>query len=160
MLLSRVAAQTIQLLIYIRRNPSLSYADFDSKWQNELGPLVVPLAEKYGFVSYEQVRYSAICARLFHLRAGCTNRRLQLHTTGNIASDVNPTLQAFDGIVMLELPSLETLQDAFSDPYYTNTIAPAEQQIFDWVNFPQGVVASFNGSLVKVVENGKGVTSD
>ena len=82
-----------------------------------------------------------------------------LHTSGCIASEASPILQVFDGIVTLELPSLHTLQGPFSDPYYTNTVAPTEQNIFDWVNFLQGVVASFNRTLVDVVENAKSVIS-
>ena len=74
-----------------------------------------------------------------------------------IASSDNVTLQQFDGVVMLEVSTLQNLEDAFADSYYTDTVAPAEQQIFDWINFPQGVVASFNGSLVKVIEDGKDV---
>ena len=73
------------------------------------------------------------------------------------AANSSAELVAYDGVVLLEVPSLDNLNDAFSDPYYLNTVASAEQKVFDWVNFPQGVVASINGSLYTIISEGKPV---
>ena len=54
MLLSTLLKHSVQVLIFIRRNPSLTPDEFYKKW-DQLGPVVVPLATKHDFVTYKQV---------------------------------------------------------------------------------------------------------
>jgi hypothetical protein len=44
----------ILLIVYIKRNPSLSRAEFYDHWKDVHGPKVIPWAEKHGIRRYQQ----------------------------------------------------------------------------------------------------------
>lgn len=49
----------VQVLHYLKRNPKFTRDQFWAYWKDIHGPKLVPLAQKYGFTQYQQVR----CAR-------------------------------------------------------------------------------------------------
>lgn len=56
---------------------------------------------------------------------------------------------------MFLVPSLERFTEAFSDPYYVEVIEPDECQLIDKDGVGNGVIASFQGRMVGVLEEGK-----
>lgn len=58
------AAETgaVQVLHYLKRNPKFTRDQFWAYWKDIHGPKLVPLAERYGFTQYQQVR----CGRVHH----------------------------------------------------------------------------------------------
>lgn len=66
----------------------------------------------------------------------------------------------FDGIAMFLVPSLKQFTDAFSDPYYIEVIEPDERKMLDKDGPGSGVVASFQGKMIEMVENGKSTMGD
>lgn len=50
------------MLHYLKRNPQFTRDQFWAYWKDIHGPKLVPLAEKYGFTQYQQVR----CGRVHH----------------------------------------------------------------------------------------------
>lgn len=61
----------------------------------------------------------------------------------------------FDGIATWEVPSLEKFMEALEDPYYKDVIAPDEHNILDKEGLGAGIVASFTGKVVTVIDGGK-----
>lgn len=54
---SQAAGTTgVQVLHYLKRNPKFTRDQFWAYWKDTHGPKLVPLAEKYGFIQYQQVR--------------------------------------------------------------------------------------------------------
>lgn len=46
----------VQVLHYLKRNPKFTRDQFWAYWKDIHGPKLVPLADKYGFTQYQQVR--------------------------------------------------------------------------------------------------------
>lgn len=40
---------------YLKRNPKFTREEFWAYWKDTHGPKLIPLAEKYGFIQYQQV---------------------------------------------------------------------------------------------------------
>lgn len=51
----------VQVLHYLKRNPKFTRDQFWAYWKDIHGPKLVPLAEKYGFTQYQQVRCCRAC---------------------------------------------------------------------------------------------------
>lgn len=66
----------------------------------------------------------------------------------------------FDGIAMFLVPSLDSFKAAVEDPYYLNVVQPDEYNLMDKSAPGSGVVASFQGLIVPVVQNGVDVTGN
>lgn len=49
----------VQVFHYLKRNPKFTRDQFWAYWEDTHGPKLVPLAEKYGFIQYQQVRVFA-----------------------------------------------------------------------------------------------------
>jgi hypothetical protein len=47
--------QTVQIVVYIKRNPVKTQKQFYHYWENTHAPLVAPWAQKHGIISYRQV---------------------------------------------------------------------------------------------------------
>ncbi|KAH7138516.1 hypothetical protein B0J11DRAFT_514608 [Dendryphion nanum] len=77
-------------------------------------------------------------------------------STGNL-----PTYPVeFDGIAMFTVPSLETFKAAFKDPYYINVIEPDERIILDKDGPGSGVIASFQGPMLDMVNAAKSTVGE
>ncbi|KAF2017823.1 hypothetical protein BU24DRAFT_420878 [Aaosphaeria arxii CBS 175.79] len=61
----------------------------------------------------------------------------------------------FDGIAMFTVPTLEQFTDAFKDPYYVNVIEPDERAFLDKDGPGSGVIASFRGRMLDMVNGGQ-----
>ena len=57
----------------------------------------------------------------------------------------------FDGIAMFTVPNLEQFNLAFQDPYYINVIEPDECDLIDKDGPGSGVIASFQGPMLDMV---------
>lgn len=68
--------------------------------------------------------------------------------------DLPTTPIEFDGIAMFLVPSLKQFTDAFKDPYYVEVIEPDEREMLDKAGPGSGVVASFQGKMIDVVNAG------
>ncbi|KAF2433348.1 hypothetical protein EJ08DRAFT_584094 [Tothia fuscella] len=133
------ANHSIQILIYIKRSPALSLEEFYQYWETVHGPLCAPWLAKCG-----------------------------LHTSGSIlpndAKDFSPhktssasTSKAFDGIALFEVPSLEQFPKAFEDPYFTDVVDPDEYDLIDKKGFQGGLIASYAGNMVSIVDHNKSI---
>lgn len=69
-------------------------------------------------------------------------------------------LVEFDGIAMFLVPSLDNIKAAVEDPYYINVVKPDEYNLMDTSAPGRGVVASFHGLMVPIVQNGHDATGD
>lgn len=65
----------------------------------------------------------------------------------------------FDGIAMFLAPSLQQFTDAFKDPYYIKIIEPDEREFLDKTGPGSGVVASFQGRMLDIVNRGQSMIS-
>lgn len=65
----------------------------------------------------------------------------------------------FDGIATFLVPSMAVFEEALKDPYYLNYVVPDEYNLLDKEGKEGGVVASFAGAAVSVVQNGADVVS-
>lgn len=66
----------------------------------------------------------------------------------------------FDGIATWEVPSLEKFMEALEDPYYKDVIAPDEHNILDKEGLGAGIVATFTGKMITVVDGGKSLVDN
>lgn len=69
-------------------------------------------------------------------------------------------LVEFDGIAMFLVPSLDSIKAAVEDPYYLKVVKPDEYNLMDKSAPGRGVVASFHGLMVPMVQNGNDATGD
>lgn len=74
--------------------------------------------------------------------------------------DLPTTPIEFDGIAMFLVPSLKRFTDAFKDPYYVEVIEPDERDMLDKAGPGSGVVASFQGKMIDVVNAEKSVIEE
>lgn len=58
----------------------------------------------------------------------------------------------FDGIAMFLVPSLKRFTDGFLDPYYIQVIEPDEREFLDKSGPGSGVVASFQGKMIDMMQ--------
>jgi hypothetical protein len=159
------ANHSTQVLIYIKRNPKLSLEDFYHYWENSHGSLCAPWLAKSGILSYRQVRFAfSICTSL-------PLTTPQIHTSGTIlpndTMDFSPhktstatSPREFDGIAMFEVSSIDQFPDAFKDPYFINMIDPDEHYMIDKSGFQGGLIASYVGNMVSVLDHGKSVLGE
>lgn len=61
----------------------------------------------------------------------------------------------FDGIAVFLVPSLQQFNAAFEDPYYVEVIEVDERIILDKAGPGSGVIASFNGKMVDMMQRGQ-----
>jgi len=140
-----------QIIAYLRRKPGLSKAQFYEHWGTIHAKKVAPWAEKIGAISYRQVHTSGIV----------------IPNSGSSALDTDPLSTAeliqpvkFDGIATWEVPSLEKFMEALEDPYYKDVIAPDEHNILDKEGLGAGIVATFTGKMITVVDGGKSLVDN
>lgn len=70
------------------------------------------------------------------------------------SKDETAGLVEFDGIAMFLVPSLDRFKAAVEDPYYLNVVEPDEHNLMDKSAPGRGVVTSFQGLMVPIVQNG------
>lgn len=114
-----------------------------------------------------------LCITILHLGLTLT-AVFQVHVSGKMvpsaASDSAPNAIGkgelptepieFDGIAMFTVPSLTQFTEAFKDPYYIDVIEPDEREILDKDGPGSGVVASFQGTMLDMVNGTRSTVGD
>ncbi|OQU99376.1 EthD domain-containing protein [Cladophialophora immunda] len=109
------------MLAFVTRSEHLSVEEFQKHWVENHGPLVGKFLSSMGVLSYRQ----------FHI-------------------DQRNNPLGYDGIVQLEIPSLETWGKISSDKYYQEVIVPDEQKFFQ-----SAKMVILTGQNYSVVEGGQ-----
>ncbi|KAF2193004.1 hypothetical protein K469DRAFT_552152, partial [Zopfia rhizophila CBS 207.26] len=129
----------IQKIAYLKRNPSLTRAQFYEHWEKTHGPLVIPFFEKHGVRTYQQIHASGT---ILSNREGGEHKVIE-----------------FDGIALNSWPSDKPFGEVFMDSYYKDVIAPDEGRLLDGQAVGGGIVALFSGVSVGLVEDGRAVVT-
>ncbi|KAG6359628.1 hypothetical protein INS49_013150 [Diaporthe citri] len=143
----------VQVLHYLKRNRKFTRDQFWAYWKDIHGPKLVPLAEKYGFTHYQQLR-------TFGKVTPASSPESAPNVEDVESKGETAGLVEFDGIAMFLVPSLDSFKAAVEDPYYLNVVQPDEYNLMDKSAPGRGVVASFQGLMVPIVQNGDDVTGD
>jgi hypothetical protein len=69
-------------------------------------------------------------------------------------------LHHFDGIAFFEVPRHVNFIDAFRDPYYAEYIEPDENRFIDKAGQNGGLLATYEGRTVTLVEHGKSLIGE
>lgn len=77
----------------------------------------------------------------------------QILPTLNGSEPASSELVGFDGIAMFLSPSSDTLAQMLAHPYYTEVVAVDEAVFIDKEAYNSGMVATFSGRHVDVIEN-------
>ncbi|KAI1618325.1 EthD domain-containing protein [Exophiala viscosa] len=117
----KTSSGPVTILALVTRKQSLTTQEFHKYWIDKHGPLVGPFLSKMGALTYRQ----------FHV-------------------DPATTSVPYDGIVQLELPSMETWAKLSSDPFYKEVVMPDETKFFE-----TDKVVLVTGRNYSVVENGQ-----
>ncbi|KZL86880.1 hypothetical protein CI238_09235 [Colletotrichum incanum] len=133
---SATMAQT-QLVTYLKRGSNLTRTEFWDYWQSQHAPKVAPLAAHLGIIRYQQIQASG---RVLPTLVG------QDAPSSNVPVD-------FDGIAMLLYPSVEVIHAFVTHPYYVNVVEPDEHIFMDKSAFGAGMVATFRGTHIDVVDD-------
>ncbi|KAF2680992.1 hypothetical protein K458DRAFT_420915 [Lentithecium fluviatile CBS 122367] len=136
----------IQIVSYIKRNPALSPAQFYEHWEKVHAPKVIPWAEKHGILRYQQIHTSGSIVPV-----PATESAPNAISRGELPT----TPVEFDGIAIFLVPSLQQFNAAFEDPYYLEVIEVDERFILDKNGPGNGVIASFNGRMIDMMQQGK-----
>ncbi|KAK2615008.1 hypothetical protein N8I77_001787 [Diaporthe amygdali] len=150
---SKTTSTGVQVFHYLKRNPNLTRDQFWAYWQDIHGPKLVPLAENYGFLRYQQFRTFGKVLPVSSPEAAPNVADVGLKDTPSEPVD-------FDGIAMFLFPSLDSFKAAVEDQYYLNVVEPDEHNLMDKSAPGRGVVASFQGSMIPVVQDGADATGD
>lgn len=135
---------SIQILTYIRHNPSLSPSEFYTYWRTKYAPIVAPWAQKYGMLSYRRIHTSGL---ITPLPSSSSSPKASIEELPR-----NPV--HFDGIAMFEVRNLEEFRKAFEDPYFTDVVELDEWKLIDKEGLCKGIVVSYSGKLVTVIDGG------
>ncbi|KAF2499722.1 hypothetical protein BU16DRAFT_579223 [Lophium mytilinum] len=111
----------VWLIAFITRLPSLTHEEYCTYWREKHAPLVTPWFPKHGITDYRQI----------HLNPA----------TSSILSLPGENTIQYDGILQLQVPSLEAWAEAVKDPFYTDVIVPDEQRFFVGKKMVIGVAA-------------------
>ncbi|CAN8096099.1 unnamed protein product [Discula destructiva] len=134
----------VQVFHYLKRNPKFKREEFWEYWQNIHGPKLVPLAEKHGVRRYQQLRTH-----------GTVLPNSSAASAPNASEHTATEPVEFDGIAMFLVPSLDAFRQMVEDPYYLHVVEPDEHNLIDKSGPGGGVVASFQGTVVSVVQDGR-----
>ncbi|KAJ0162940.1 hypothetical protein CTA2_3789 [Colletotrichum tanaceti] len=129
--------QTTQLITYLKRGANLTRSEFWDYWQSQHAPKVAPLAVHLGITRYQQIRVSGQVLPTLVGRDG--------------PSSGVPV--EFDGIAMLLYPSVEVINAFVTHPYYADVVEPDEHNFMDKSAFGAGMVATFRGAQIQVVDD-------
>ena len=78
-------------------------------------------------------------------------------TEGNSTEPTSTDLVPFDGIAMFLYESPDVLGAMLSHPYYTDVVLPDENKLIDKEAFGGGMVATYIGAHVEVIDGDKDV---
>ncbi|KAF4344003.1 hypothetical protein FBEOM_2047 [Fusarium beomiforme] len=131
----------LQMVTYVKRHPNMTLEEFWEYWDTLHAPKVIPLATHFGITRYQQVRVAG-----------------KIVPTGASATEpVSNELVNFDGIAMFLYESADVLTDMLSHPYYVNVVEPDEHVFIDKAAYGNGMVATYIGEHIDVVDDAKSV---
>ncbi|OCK83541.1 hypothetical protein K432DRAFT_401918 [Lepidopterella palustris CBS 459.81] len=122
----------VWLLAFITRREDLTHAEFAKYWKENHAKLVAPWLAKQGIITYRQ----------FHIDP-TTASQLGLDPSSD-------SIIKYDGVVQLQVESIEAWGKAVQDPYYMDVIVPDEQRFLQRKKIVMGI-----GELFGWVEGGK-----
>ncbi|KIL87475.1 hypothetical protein FAVG1_09181 [Fusarium avenaceum] len=131
----------LQMITYIKRNPNMTQEEFWQYWDTQHAPKVIPLATHVGISRYQQIR---VAGKIVPTNAGATE-------------PVSNDLVDFDGIAMFLYQSAGDLTDMLSHPYYIEIVEPDEHILIDKSAHGGGMVATYIGKHIEVVDNSQNV---
>ncbi|KAK6813232.1 hypothetical protein RU639_011106 [Aspergillus parasiticus] len=125
-----------QMITYIKRHPDWTREDFWTHWQTEHAPKVAPLATYFNITRYQQILVGGMIPP----------------TASGADQPANTTLLSFDGIAMFLYPDPSALTAMLSHPYYIDVVEKDEETFIDKSAYGDGMVATFVGNNVEVVD--------
>ncbi|KIW45778.1 uncharacterized protein PV06_04134 [Exophiala oligosperma] len=127
----------VSLLALVRRKEGTTREEFSKWWYEVHVPMVAAFNEKNGLINYSQFHFdSALTTAFFGTDLGPDNLKFL----------------DFDGVMILELESVEKWHQAIQDPYYAEVIVPDESQHVEKKTSFIGA-----GKIYKLWENGASV---
>ncbi|KAH7322387.1 EthD domain-containing protein [Stachybotrys elegans] len=131
----------MQMVTYVKRHPEYTREEFWEYWETQHAPKVAPLAAHFNITRYQQIQVGGQI----------------LPTAGGSSRPASNVTVEFDGIAMFLYKSADVLTEMLSHPYYINVVEPDEHVFIDKAAFGTGMVATFIGSQVEVVNERKDV---
>ncbi|OLN81341.1 hypothetical protein CCHL11_08566 [Colletotrichum chlorophyti] len=131
----------LQMVTYVKRASNLTRTEFWDYWQTQHAPKVNPLAVHFNITRYQQILVGG-------------------HTLPTAAGSTEPSSAEpveFDGIAMFLYPSGEALEEMLAHPYYINVVEPDEHVFIDKSAYGAGMVATFVGTDIEVVDDRRNV---
>ncbi|MCJ1353246.1 MAG: hypothetical protein MMC33_003231 [Icmadophila ericetorum] len=132
--------QVIRVICYLSKRAELSDEEFYNYWENKHAPLVAPWLVKHGVVGYEQVHTTPYQRNIY-----------ENLLVPPLEAPPFPTMP-YSGWAIMDFKSVETMRNAFLDPYYASTIGPDEDRFLDKSAGKLGVTM---GIAKKMVIDGK-----
>ncbi|KAG7112774.1 Conidial pigment biosynthesis dehydratase EthD like protein [Verticillium longisporum] len=131
----------LQMVTYVKRHPDFTRQEFWDYWQTQHAPRVAPLAAHFNISRYPQVQVGGKIPA----------------TVAGAAEPVSNELVDFDGIAMFLYEAPEVLGAMLSHPYYTAVVEPDEHVFIDKSAPGNGMVATYIGNHVEVVDRARDV---
>ncbi|KAF4962829.1 hypothetical protein FSARC_9112 [Fusarium sarcochroum] len=133
----------LQMVTYVKRHANMTQEEFWSYWKTKHAPKVVPLAVHFGISRYQQVNF------LQQIQVGGNI----VPTEAGASEPVSDELVSFDGIAMFLYASADILTAMLSHPYYLHIVEPDEHAFIDKSAYGKGMVATYVGKEVEVVDH-------
>ncbi|KAI9154743.1 Conidial pigment biosynthesis dehydratase EthD [Paramyrothecium foliicola] len=131
----------VQMVTYVKRHPSYTREQFWDYWNTQHAPRVAPLAAYFNITRYQQVQVGGQI----------------VPTAGGASAPDSTELVDFDGIAMFLYQSADVLTAMLSHPYYIDVVEPDEHVFIDKAAFGGGMVATYIGNHVEVVNRERDV---
>ncbi|GJD02417.1 Ethyl tert-butyl ether degradation [Colletotrichum higginsianum IMI 349063] len=125
-----------QMVTYVKRAANVTRDRFWNYWQTEHAPKVAPLAVYFNITRYQQIQ---VGGQILPTAAGSTE-----------PAATEPV--EFDGIAMFLYKSDEVLAAMLAHPYYLEVVEPDEHVFIDKAAFGAGMVATFVGTDIEIVD--------
>jgi hypothetical protein len=130
-----------QMVTYVKRHPDYTREEFWDYWETQHAPKVAPLAAHFNITRYQQIQVGGQI----------------LPTEGGSLTPASNTPVEFDGIAMFLYKSADVLGEMLAHPYYIEVVEPDEHVFIDKAAFGGGMVATFIGTQIEVVDHSKDV---
>ncbi|KAH6672727.1 EthD domain-containing protein [Plectosphaerella plurivora] len=131
----------LQMVTYVKRHPDFTREEYWDYWQTQHAPKVAPLAVHFNITRYQQVQVGGMI--------------LPTDAGSEVPAATEPV--DFDGMAMFLYESADVLTAMLTHPYYLEVVEPDEHVFIDKTAHGGGMVATFIGTHVEVVDREKDV---
>ncbi|KAM0327988.1 hypothetical protein ACHAQA_005387 [Verticillium albo-atrum] len=131
----------VQMVTYVKRHPDYTREEFWEYWETQHAPRVAPLATHFNITRYQQVQVGGKIPP----------------TAGGATEPSSNELVDFDGIAMFLYEAPEVLVAMLSHPYYLAIVEPDEHVFIDKAAPGGGMVATYIGNHVEIVDRARDV---